>query len=322
MNVVGFLLRVAVAVLAAAPAFADDALVPIPVLRARVTDTTGTLDAARAVALDQRLAEFETRKGAQVAVLLVATTQPEPIEAYATRVFDAWKLGRKDINDGVLVIVAKNDRRTRIEVGYGLEGAIPDAAAKRVAHDYMSPKFAAGDFDGGLDAGVDWLTRLIDGEPLPAARPAQVAQSSDPIVIEQEPWWSPIGLVVGIMFGAILSVVLVLLLGLPMAYRFLLGHFPAGARVYAFGVLNALPIAFFVRHPMAALGAFAAGSSLASLMGLSKPPRRGGGFSGGGGGGYSGGGGSGSGGSSSGGGGGGFSGGGGSSGGGGASDSW
>ena len=301
---------------------AADPLVPIPELHARVTDLSGSLDPARRQAIENRLAALEQRKGAQIAVLLVPATAPEPIEAYATRTFDAWKLGRKGIDDGVLILVAKDDRRVRIEVGYGLEGAIPDAAAKRVMHDYMSPRFAAGDFAGGLVAGIDWLTRLIDGEPLPAARPAAAVSSHSNMRLDprEEPWWSPLQLVVGILFGAFLGVILVLILGRPRPYRFVLGRLPERARVYAFGALDAIPIALLMRHPMAALGAFAAGGTLASMIGLSKAPRRGGRGFGSGGDGSSGGGGSPGGGSDSSGGG--FSGGGGSSGGGGASDSW
>ena len=297
---------------------ADGDVQAIPELHARVTDLVGALPAQRREQVEQRLAALEQRKGAQIAVLLVATTAPEPIEAYATRVFDAWKLGRKGIDDGVLVVVAKDDRRTRIEVGYGLEGAIPDAAAKRVMHDYMSPKFAAGDFAGGVDIGVDWLTRLIDGEPLPTAPVALSSHQGIAINADDEPWWSPLQFVIGIMFGAFVAVLFILFLGNRTLYLFSLGRLPERARTYAFGVINALPIAILMRNPMAAFGAFAAGGSLASLIGLGKPPRRGGGFSGGGGGGTS----DSSSGGSSGGSSGDFSGGGGSSGGGGASDSW
>jgi uncharacterized protein len=303
----------------AAVAFAEQA---IPTLTARVTDVTNTLSAAQQKSLEDKLEALERRKGAQVAVLLVPTTAPETIEQYATRIFDAWKLGRKGVDDGVLIVVAKDDRRVRIEVAYGLEGAIPDAAAKRIAHDYMSPKFRTGDFAGGIDSGIEMLTRLVDEEPLPA--PAPEARPSRPgtvVLPRDEPWWSPVQLVVGMMFGAILGVILILIIGRPRPWRFVLGHFPERVRVYAFGAIDALPIAFLFRHPMAALGAFAAGGTLASLIGLARVPahrRRGGGS----GGGYSG---SGSGDSGSGGSsgsGGGFSGGGGSSGGGGASDSW
>jgi uncharacterized protein len=275
------------ATLFAACAMGQD-LQPVPELRARVTDETATLTASQRAAIESKLVALEQRKGAQLAVLLVSTTQPETIEQYATRVFDAWKLGRKGVDDGVLVIVAKNDHHVRIEVAYGLEGAIPDAAAKRVAHEYMSARFVHGDFAGGIDAGIDALTALIDDEPLPAP-PAQARSSRgrNVVIMDDEPWWSPLQLVVGIMFGAILGVILMLIMGRPAPYRFALGHFPARFRVYAFGAINALPIALLFRHPMAALGAFAAGGALGSLIGLSKMPARrivalgsGGGYSG------------------------------------------
>lgn len=310
------------AMLIAAHAVAQD-LRPVPALHARVTDETATLAAAQRASIESKLASLEQRKGAQVAVLIVATTQPETIEQYATRVFDAWRLGRKSVDDGVLVIVAKNDRNVRIEVAYGLEGAIPDAAAKRIAHDYMSAHFAHGDFVGGLDAGIDALTALIDDEPLPAPpASARPSQGRNVVVMDDEPWWSPIQLVVGIMFGAILATLLLLVVMVRAIYNFALGHFPARARAYVFGALAALPITILFRHPMAALGAFAAGSTLASLVNLARQPRRRD-FGSGGGGGFSSSS-SDSGGSSSSGSSGGsdFSGGGGSSGGGGASDSW
>ncbi|MGA8277213.1 MAG: TPM domain-containing protein [Rhodanobacteraceae bacterium] len=147
-------------------------LQPIPDLHARVTDTTGTLSAQQTQTLEQELAALEHRKGAQMAVLMVPTTEPEDIAQYAIRVFDQWKLGRKGIDDGVLLIVAKNDHRMRIEVARGLEGAIPDAAAARIIREYLTPRFRSGDFFGGIDAGVGALTKLIDGEPLPAPAPA------------------------------------------------------------------------------------------------------------------------------------------------------
>ncbi|KAB2895876.1 MAG: YgcG family protein, partial [Dokdonella sp.] len=151
----------------AAPLAAAD-LQPVPALHARVTDLTGTLDAARTQALEQRLAELERAKGAQLAVLIVPTTQPEDIAQYGIRVGDAWRLGRKEVDDGVILIVAKNDRRVRIEVGTGLEGAIPDAAAARIIREYITPRFRDGDYAGGIDAAVGALTLLVNGEALPA----------------------------------------------------------------------------------------------------------------------------------------------------------
>ena len=147
---------------------------PVPPSRARVTDTTGTLDAAARGALESKLAAFEQRKGAQIFVLMVPTTAPEPIEQYSLRVAEAWQIGRGKIDDGLLLVVAKDDRRMRIEVGYGLEGAVPDALAKRVIAERIVPRFYEGDFAGGLNAGVDALIGLVDGEPLPP--PEGVAQ--------------------------------------------------------------------------------------------------------------------------------------------------
>ncbi len=146
------------------------ALQPIPPLAARVTDLTGTLTAAERAQLEARLAEFEARKGAQIAVLIVPTTQPEEIEQYSIRVVDAWKLGREKPDDGALLLVAKEDRTLRIEVGRGLEGALTDLVSKRIIADTITPQFRQGDFAGGIDAGVEQMIRVVDGEPLPAAR--------------------------------------------------------------------------------------------------------------------------------------------------------
>jgi uncharacterized protein len=142
--------------------------VAVPPLTARVTDLTGTLSPSQRDALEQELRTFETRKGSQIAVLIVPTTQPEVVEQYALRVAESWKLGRKGVDDGVLLLIAKDDRALRIEVGYGLEGVIPDAVAKRIISEIITPYFKQGDFYGGIQAGVSRLIRLIDGEPLPS----------------------------------------------------------------------------------------------------------------------------------------------------------
>ncbi len=143
------------------------ALVKIPELKTRVTDLTQTLSASQQAALEQKLAAFEQKKGSQIALLIVPTTQPEDIAQYSIRVTDAWKLGREKVDDGLLILIATEDRKMRIEVGYGLEGSIPDLTAKRVINEVISPKFKQGDFYGGLDSGVDRLIGLVDGEPLP-----------------------------------------------------------------------------------------------------------------------------------------------------------
>ncbi|MFT4047746.1 MAG: YgcG family protein [Solimonas sp.] len=150
--------------------------VPVPALTARVTDQTGTLDASQRAALESKLAAFEQAKGSQIALLIVPTTEPETIEQYSIRVAEQWKLGRKGVDDGLLILVARNDRALRIEVGYGLEGAVPDAIANRVIDEIIVPKFRSGDYYGGLDAGVDQLIKVIDGEPLPAPPQRSAAQ--------------------------------------------------------------------------------------------------------------------------------------------------
>ena len=141
--------------------------VPVPPLQARVTDLTDTLTREQTAALERELAAFEARKGAQLAVLIVPTTAPETIEQYGIRVADAWKLGRKGVDDGAILLVALKDRALRIEVGYGLEGVIPDAVANRVVEEVIVPFFKQGDYYAGIQAGVTRLMRIIDGEPLP-----------------------------------------------------------------------------------------------------------------------------------------------------------
>ena len=139
----------------------------MPPLKARVTDLTATLQPGQQAALEQTLQAFENRKGSQIAVLIVPTTQPETIEQYAIRVAEAWKLGRKGVDDGVLLLIARNDRALRIEVGYGLEGAIPDAVAKRIISEIITPHFKQDDYFGGIRAGVERIIKVVDGEPLP-----------------------------------------------------------------------------------------------------------------------------------------------------------
>ena len=152
-------------------AFAAFADVAVPPLTGRVVDQTGTLSSGDIASLTQTLRALELRKGSQVAVLIVPTTQPETIEQYSIRVAEAWKIGRKKIDDGALLVVAKNDRKLRIEVGYGLEGALNDATAKRIIDEIITPKFRSGDFVGGISEGVDRIIGVIDGEPLPAPPP-------------------------------------------------------------------------------------------------------------------------------------------------------
>ena len=153
--------------LAGAFAPAQEALQSVPELKTRVTDLADVIPADREAALEATLAEFERRKGAQIAVLLVPTTRPEEIEQYSIRVVDAWKLGRKGVDDGALLIIATDDRRMRIEVGRGLEGVLTDLASNRIITEIIRPRFREGDYAGGVEAGVDRIVRLVDGEPLP-----------------------------------------------------------------------------------------------------------------------------------------------------------
>ena len=268
------------------------AQVPVPPLGGRVTDQTATLTNEQKSALEQTLRSFEERKGSQVAVLIVPSTAPETIEQYALRVAEQWKPGRKNVDDGAILVVAKDDRTLRIEVGYGLEGALTDADSKRIISEVIVPRFRQGDFYGGITAGVDRILRVIDGEPLPKP--------------EERP---PAGMR-GI--GSILPVLMILALAVGGVLHTVLGRFPGAlvtggaVSVVAWMLAGAISIAL-----VAGLIAF-----LFTLLsgGMGGRGRGGGGFGGGGfGGGGFGGGGFG---------GGGFSGGGGGFGGGGASGRW
>jgi len=165
--------RVSLLALLVCWAFAAAADVAVPPLSGRVVDQTGTLSAGDISSLTQTLKDLETRKGSQVAVLIVPTTAPETIEQYSIRVAEAWKIGRKKIDDGALLVVAKDDRHLRIEVGYGLEGALTDVTSKRIIDEIIVPKFRSGDFAGGIAAGVARIVAVINGEPLPAPQPQQ-----------------------------------------------------------------------------------------------------------------------------------------------------
>jgi uncharacterized protein len=276
------------------------ALVAVPPLSDRVVDQTGTLTAGDIASLTQALKDLETRKGSQVAVLIVPTTDGEAIEQYALRVAEAWKIGRKKIDDGALLVIAKNDRRLRIEVGYGLEGALTDATTKRIIDEDITPKFKAGDFGGGVAAGIDKMVRIVNGEKLPEPEPPHWQDSQS---FNLQDLFNPFLIIPAIFFGGLL--------------RGLLGRLLGSA---AAGALTALIAWFMVGSVMAAVIA----GGIASLFVLisdsftsAGPPGRrdsAGGWSGGSGGSWS----SGSGSSSSGG----FSGGGGSFGGGGSSGSW
>jgi uncharacterized protein len=157
----------------------SDGLAPIPKLAARVTDETGTLSAAERQALEAKLAAWEQQTGNQLVVLMVPSTKPEPIEAYSIRVADAWKIGRKGQDNGALFVVAKNDRKMRIEVGYGLEGVLTDATSRRIIAEDVAPHFRENRFAAGVDAGVDRIISVVGkGEPLPAQRATPVRRGT------------------------------------------------------------------------------------------------------------------------------------------------
>jgi len=208
---------IAWALLALGLSFGDGshAEVSVPPLKTRVTDLTETLNDVEQRALELKLAALEARKGSQIAVLLVPTTQPETIEEYSLRVVQQWKLGRKGVDDGALLLIAKDDHALRIEVGYGLEGTLPDVAARRIVDDVIVPRFRAGDFAGGIDAGVDSMIKRIEGEPLP------------------EPAWQPTARPRGGFsgFGELLFFGAALLLAAHQNLREVLGRLPAAVIV-------------------------------------------------------------------------------------------
>jgi uncharacterized protein len=156
---------------------AEGDFVAVPKLVKRVTDTTGTLSADDEAQIEARLKAFEAKKGAQIAVLIIETTQPEPVFDYATRVFTEWKLGRKGVDDGVLLLIAKNDRKMQILTGPGISGSLTDAMSKRIISEFIAPKFRTGDFAGGIDAGVGKMMGLIEGEALPPPPQKRVSTS-------------------------------------------------------------------------------------------------------------------------------------------------
>ncbi|MEP6503081.1 MAG: YgcG family protein [Betaproteobacteria bacterium] len=258
---------------------AAGAQVPVPPLTGRVVDQTGTLDAARKAALEQSLAAFEARKGTQVAVLIVPTTAPEAIEQFSIRVADQWKLGRKKVDDGAILVVAKNDRTVRIEVGYGLEGVLPDVVAKRIIDEAILPRFKSQDYAGGIAAGVDRIVHVVDGEPLPAPPEADRGTADRPAGI-----------------GGFMPIVLILALGVGGVLRSMLGRFPGAlvtggaVAVVAWVLAGALSIAL-IAGVIALFVTLLGGGMGRGALGGFYAGRGGGGFGGGGGGGFSGGGG-------------------------------
>jgi len=249
-------------------AAAEDA--PIPPLTGRVVDINSTLTAEQSRELEASLEAFEKRKGSQIAVLITGTSFPEPIESFSLRVAEAWKVGRKGVDDGIVVVVARSDQAMRIEVGYGLEGAVPDATAKRLIEEEFIPRFREGDFYGGLRAGLDRLMRVIDGEPLPP--PKREGGGSEPRSIETY----------FILFMAIVIAVGGLL-------RALFGRLPAAAIVgFGTGLLAWLIVAPLMVAVLVGIVGFiftlAGGGHRGGLGGFGRGGFGGGGFSGGGGG--------------------------------------
>ena len=246
-------------------AAAQDVL-PVPALNARITDQTQTLSQDTLAQLEARLRAFEARKGVQLAVLMVRSTAPEPIEQYALRVAEQWKLGRQRVDDGALLLVAKDDRAVRIEVGYGIEGALSDVIARRIIDEQITPRFRSGDFDGGITAGVEQMTRVIDGEALPVPTSRSRDSSSEP--------------------GQIWPVVIVVAAALGGVLRRLFGR--VGGAVIAGGVLGGLTwfvAGTLMTAALAALAGFAVtllGLGVGGLMGGMSGRHRGSGWSDGG----------------------------------------
>ena len=283
-----------------APAAAQD-LKPLPPLSAHVIDTTKTLDASQLQALEAKLKAFEQKRGAQVVVLMVPSTLPEDITDYTQRAGDTWKIGRKDIGDGILLVVAKDDRKVRIATTKTLEGALPDLATKQIIDNAITPRFKQGDFAGGLDAAADQIMARISGENLPL--PADTSQGSAGRGVAGFHWT---------------DLAIFLFFAVPIGARLLSAIIGRKAGAVATGGVVGVLAWIFTSSLLLAGGAaviavlFALVASLGSLAGLGSSGRGGGWTSGGGGGGWS-----------SGGGGGGFSsGGGGNFGGGGSSGSW
>ena len=217
--------------------------VAVPPLVGRVVDQTNTLTSNDIDTLNQRIRGFEQRKGSQIAILIVPTTQPETIEQYSIRAAEGWKIGRKKIDDGALLVIAKNDHKLRIEVGYGLEGALTDVTARRIIDEVIAPRFKDGDFAGGIGEGLTRMIGVIDGEPLPAPKP-EASHASD------LPWWllnpfNPFTIFFVFVIGAISRSLLGRLAGSAVAggaiaalIWFLLGSIAVG--VLAGGIISVL----------------------------------------------------------------------------------
>lgn len=247
------------------------AQVPVPPLTGHVTDQTLTLNAEQKSALEQTLQAFEAKKGSQIAVLLVPTVSPETIEQYALRVAEAWKLGRKKVDDGAILVIAKNDRALRIEVGYGLEGALNDATSKRIISETITPRFKQGDFYGGITAGVNQMLQVIDGEPLP------LPSGNSNVSFGAIQQYAPVIFVMAVIFGGLM--------------RTLFGRFPGaivtgtivGGMAWLFaGAISIALVSGVIALLFTLIGGGMVGRGMGGLAGVYG--RGGGSFSGGGGG--------------------------------------
>ena len=243
----------------------------VPALSARVIDQTGTLSSSEVASLDQVLSAFEKKKGSQLAVLIVKTTAPESIEQYGIRVADQWKLGRKKIDDGAILIIAKADRTLRIEVGYGLEGALTDATSKRIIDDIIVPRFKQQDFYGGVVAGVQAIIAVVDGEPLPL--PTKNEQFTEDDVFQL----LPVVFIAALILGGIMRAILGRMKGALVT-----GGFIAVMAWFILGAISLALVAGFVAFIIALSGFGIGGGGFGSGSGGGRGG--GGGFRGGGGG--------------------------------------
>ena len=264
------------------------AAVAVPPLTGRVVDQTATLSPGDIASLTQALEDLETRKGSQIAVLIVPTTDGEAIEQFSLRVAEAWKIGRKKVDDGALLVVAKNDRHLRIEVGYGLEGALTDVTTKRIIDEDITPRFKNSDFGGGVSAGVTRMIRIIDGERLPAPAPPhwQPAQGFDPSYMV-----NPVLLIPVLLFGGLMRSLMGRLVGSGVAGGVvtLIAWFLFGSLIAAIlaGIVSAILVMFSDAITAPSSGDRGGGSSGSSgsgwSSGSSSSSSSSGGFSGGGG---------------------------------------
>ena len=186
------------------------AVVAVPPLVGRVVDQTGTLSSGDIASLNQAIRAFEARKGSQIAVMIAPTTEGEAIEQFSLRVAETWKIGRKKIDDGAVLVIAKNDRHLRIEVGYGLEGALTDVTTKRIIDEEITPKFKTGDFAGGVSAGINKMIRVIDGEKLPAPEPPHWQNTG---LFDVSDMFNPFLLIPVFLFGGLMRSMLGRLVG-------------------------------------------------------------------------------------------------------------